>query len=143
MDTTWILSASRGGARLFERVGGEEVRSLQDIAHPDGRLKNQDIDTDAPTRTFDSFGQGQHGTGAHLSPTEHIAQQFAKALAEMLSKGRTDHAYTRLVLMAEPGFLGELRNSLDEHTAALVSKTIGKNLPDINERDLVAYLDAD
>ncbi len=64
-------------------------------------------------------------------------------LGELLDKGRTDHAYTKLVLIAEPGFLGELRNGLDQNTAALVSKTIGKNLPDISEHDLPDYLDAE
>ncbi|MEO6563917.1 MAG: host attachment protein [Nitrosospira sp.] len=143
MEKTWILVANRSGAKLFERTGSEDVKLKENIVHPDGRLKAHDIDTDAPTRTVDTGGHGQHGTGSPVSPTEHIAEQFAKKLGELLDKGRTDHAYTKLVLIAEPGFLGELRNGLDQNTAALVSKTIGKNLPDISEHDLPDYLDAE
>ena len=47
MTTTWILIAHRGGARLFEHTGRSAgLKLLQDIPHPEGRLKNQDINAD-------------------------------------------------------------------------------------------------
>ena len=143
MEKTWILVANGLRQKNVYRTATEQMKSKEKIWHPDGRLKAHDTDTDPPTRTVDTGGHGQHGTVSALSPTEHIAEQFAKKLGELLDKGRTDHAYTKLVLIAEPGFLGELRNGLDQNTAALVSKTIGKNLPDISEHDLPDYLDAE
>ena len=140
MTTTWILSANRSGASLFES-DGKSMRRLQDIPHPQGRMHNRETGTDKPGRSFDSFGQGRHAMGTEQEPVEHIAQQFARDLAELLNKGRVDHVYDKLVLMAEPKFLGLLRAALDKNTAVLVVQTISKDLPNINEQDLAKYLE--
>jgi protein required for attachment to host cells len=142
MDTTWRLTATRSGATLFESDGKRiAIHRLQDIPHPKGRLQNKDIDADKPGRAFDSLGQGRHGMSTQHQPTEEVAMQFARILAELLNKGRTTHAYDKLVLVAEPGFLGILRAALDSHTAALVVKTVHKDLPEVEEKDLARYLE--
>jgi protein required for attachment to host cells len=142
MNTTWILTANRSGATLFEGDGkGNAIHRLQDIPHPKGRLQNKDIDTDKPGRAFDSLGQGRHSVSTQREPTEEVAMQFARILAELLNKGRTSNAYDRLVLVAEPGFLGILRAALDSHTAALVVKTVHKDLPEVEEKELASYLE--
>lgn len=140
MTTTWILSANRSSASLFER-DGKSIRRIQDISHPEGSQQNRETGTDKPGRSFDSVGQGRHAMGTAQEPIEHIAQQFALHLAELLNKGRLAQAYDKLVLIAEPKFLGLLRAALDKNTAALVLQTISKNLPLLNEEDLANYLD--
>ena len=141
MTTTWILSANRSSATFFESDWpGKSMRRIQDISHPEGRKQNREINTDKPGRSFDSLGQGRHAMGTEQEPTEHIAQQFALDLAERLDKGRVTHAYDKLVLMAEPRFLGMLRGALNKNTAALVTQTVNKELPNVNEEDLAKYL---
>lgn len=138
--TTWILSANRSSASLFER-DGKTLRRLQDIAHPEGTKQNRETGTDAPGRSFDSFGQGRHAMSTAQEPVEHIAQKFALELAELLNKGRVKHAYDKLILIAEPKFLGLLRAALDKNTATLVSHTISKDLPHIDEEGIAKYLE--
>ena len=116
------------------------MRRIQDIPHPQGRMQNQDIDTDKLGRVFDSFGEGRHSTSPKQEPTEHIAQQFALELAEMLNKGRLTNAYDKLVLIAEPKFLGVLRAALDKNTESLVIQTVNKELLDVKEDELSEYL---
>jgi protein required for attachment to host cells len=141
MTTTWILTANRSSASLFESDWpGKSMRRIQDIPHPQGRIQNSDVDTDKPGRSFTSFGKSRHAMSTEQEPTEHIAQQFALDLAELLNKGRAAHAYDKLVLMAEPKFLGILRAALDANTAALVIQTVNKELPDVKEEDLAKYL---
>ena len=141
MTTTWILSANRSSASLFESDWpGKSMRRIQDIPHPQGRMQNKDIDTDKPGRVFDSFGEGRHSTSPKQEPTEHIAQQFALDLAEMLNKGRLTNAYDKLVLIAEPKFLGVLRAALDKNTESLVIQTVNKELLDVKEDELSEYL---
>ena len=141
MTTTWILTANRSSASLFESDWpGKSMRRIQDIPHPQGRMQNKDIDTDKPGRVFDSFGEGRHSTSPKQEPTEHIAQQFALELAELLNKGRLTNAYDKLVLIAEPKFLGVLRAALDKNTESLVSQTVNKELLDVKEQDLAEYL---
>jgi protein required for attachment to host cells len=141
MDTTWILIADRAGARLFEQKGrGKPLTMLQDLPHPEGRLKNQDIDADKHGRAFDSMGQGRHAMSTEQAPTDRVAQRFAKELAQRLDQGRTQNAYSRLILVAEPAFLGTLRAALPEPLNAKVTATVNKNLTHVKERDLPDHL---
>ena len=141
MTTTWILSANRSNASLFESDWpGKSMRRLQDISHPKGRLQNKDINTDKPGRSFDSMGQGRHSMGSDQDPIDHVAQQYASQLAELLNKGRLTNAYEKLVLIAEPKFLGILRAALDKNTALLVVQSVNKELLDVKEEDLEKYL---
>lgn len=143
MDKSWILVAHRGGARLFENNGpGTGLKLLEDIPHPAGRLKDGEINADKPGRAFDSFGDGRHSMSKEHDPTEHVAQQFAKQLCEKLDLGRTQNHYSKLILVAEPRFLGLLRAALPAHTAALVSATLDKDLIGIEDRDLPSHLGA-
>lgn len=123
METTWILVADRTGAKLFESKGPGKgtLQHLRDIPHPEGRLQARDA------------------MSPHHEPERH-AQKFAHHLAEILNKGRNDHAYQKLILVAEPGFLGDLSGALDKNTSALVEKTVGKDLMHMGENELPQHL---
>lgn len=141
MTTTWILIAHRGGARLLAHTGpGRGLQLLDDIPHPEGRLKDGDINADRPGRAFDIIGAGRHAMSKEQSPSEHVTEQFAKTLVERLQQGRNDNRYDALVLVAEPRVLGELRAALDAPTAARVTATLDKNLGGIETRDLAPHL---
>lgn len=141
MTKTWILVAHHSGARLFENDGpGKGLRALQEISHPEGKLKIQDITSDRPGRSSDSQGM-HHSFGKELhDPKEHLTHQFVKHLAGILNEGRNQHRYTRLILVADPRLLGELRAVLDHQTAALVTATLNKDLMHIDERDIPQHL---
>ena len=141
METTWIMIAHRSGARLFENKGRrKQVKLVADIPHPEGRLKNQDIDADKQGRSFDRFGAGRHAMSQEVEPKKQIAERFAKELAELLDQGRNQHHYTKLVLVAEPNFLGILRGALSDPTASKVTASLDKDLADVPERDLMQHL---
>ena len=142
MSTTWILTANRSGATLFEVAGrATALRRLREFPHPEGHLRNRDIDADKPGRAFDSLGMGRHGMSTARTPTEQLASEFARQLADVLNDGRNAHAYDKLVLIAEPRFLGLLRAALDTNTAAAVVQTVSKDLPDATEEQVAGYLE--
>jgi protein required for attachment to host cells len=141
MNDTWILVAHRGGARLFENKGpGQGLKLLQDIPHPQGKLKSKDIGSDRPGRGFDSRG-ARTAFQPEQEPAAHVAEQFARQLAGLLDDGRLQQRYARLVLVAEPHFLGILRAALSRETALLISAAIHKDLAHVEPRDLVTYLE--
>lgn len=141
MKKTWVLLAQRANARLYEqeKTGGE-LRRVQEIPHPEGRLKNREITADKSGRLFDSF-HTRHTVSKSPEPKEQMAREFAQHLAQILQHGRTANSYQSLVLVAEPQFLGELRAALDPHTAALVSGSLAKDLLDIPDRELPGHLE--
>lgn len=141
METTWIVVADRTEARLFESKGAGmgALQHMRDIPHPEGRLRTRDMEADKSGRMSDSFGT-RHALSPHHDPEERHAQKFAHHLAEILNKGRNDHAYQKLILVAEPGFLGDLSGALDKHTSALVEKAVGKDLMHVGENELPQHL---
>lgn len=141
MDKTWILVADRAHARIFENTGPHSGLNLvREIEHPEGRLQNREIGTDKPGRSFDSHGQGRHALGTEYDPTEHLSQQFAKSLADALEEGRTHNRYERAVLVAEPRFLGLIRDAMSDSARDRISATVNKDLSHIRTQDLPAHL---
>ena len=140
MNTTWILVAHRGGARLFESPGpGKGLQLVEDIPHPEGRLKSGEINSDKPGRAFDTFGR-RHGMSQEHEAADQVSLMFAKHLCDKLEKARAENRFGKLVLVAESRLLGELRGALDKHTAALVSATLDKDLAGVESRDMSKQL---
>jgi protein required for attachment to host cells len=141
MSKTWILVANRGGARLFANDGAhKEMTLLRDITHDAVHLTASDLNSDRAGRTFDSHGAGRHGMGKGDSATDHETERFAKELATVLKDGRLKAEYSRLALFAEPRFLGNLKSSLDDQTAKLVTETVTKDLAHVSDSDLPAII---
>jgi protein required for attachment to host cells len=150
-QSTWILVCDASRARLLlERRRGRDISLVESFEHADSRAHVRDLMADAqgrkpvgPVPAARVAGQG----GAHGRPgaepdtdaKEVEAQKFARELAEVLDKGRSDHAYERLIIAAPPRFLGMLRGALDAQVAKLVETTIDKDfagfdLPELIER---------
>ncbi|HUW98456.1 MAG TPA: host attachment protein [Acidiferrobacter sp.] len=128
MNHIWVLVAHRGGARIFESAGRkQDLKLRQDIPHSQGKLKNRDIGSDRPGRGVNSQGSRTSLQQAQ-EPTAHIAEQFAKQLAELLNAGRVKRLYEKLVLIAEPHFLGLLHAALSSESTALVIASVPKDL---------------
>ncbi len=143
MKTTWILVAQRAGARLFVHRGyGRAVQLVREVSHPEGRLPDRELGTDRPGRSYSTGSAGRSSLSQHEGPSEHLATAFAATLAEILRKGRDEHAYDTLVLVAEPRFLGKLQGALDPATAARVVGTVPKELTSATEVELTATLGA-
>jgi protein required for attachment to host cells len=142
MGKRWVLVAHRSGARLFENRGpGKGLELLQTVDHPAGKLRNREIDSDKHGRSFDRRGAGRHAYSTEQNPTMHIAELFAKQLADMLDEGRTHQRYAQLVLVADPRFLGILRTALTPPTAALVAASLDKDLGNADAGELAKKLE--
>lgn len=141
MDTSWLLIANRTDARLFE-YSGHEFEKLEEISHPEGRLKDQDLISDDKGRVHDRAGQGSHKQEFHESPSDHEDRRFALALSRTLRKGLDDHRFDRLFLVAEPGFLGDLKQALDKETTNALAGTLGKDLLHVADKDIPGHVDA-
>ena len=141
MSTTWILIAHRSGARVFSTTGGATaLTAVDDIEFAEGRLRPREIDADRPGRVHDRMGGQRHGMSSEQSPTEHLAVEFANALAARLKTAHEAKQFDALVLVAGPKFLGHLRNALDARTAASVKATLDKDLGEIADNDLPGHL---
>jgi protein required for attachment to host cells len=138
---TWVIVAHRGGARFFSYLGrGKGLERIREVQHPEGRLKSGEIDSDAPGVGRDRKGPARHPMGHEESASERVASNWARELAHALGKARVEGELDRVVLVAEPGFLGLLRGALDGPTGALVRDTVGKDLGHVRDADVARHL---
>lgn len=140
MPSTWILVADRSGARLLTAEGQQKPRVLETFANPEGRLQDREVDSDRPGRAFDSVGSARHAAEPQTSPTQTIANEFARKLASRLERGRTEHSFDKLVLVADAKFLGLLRQELGKDTARLVTASLDKNLSGMSDGDVLSHI---
>ena len=143
MTNTWILVAHDAGARMFESRGpGKGLDLVETIEHPEGRLRDRDIVSDRPGRSFrkDSGDPRRASMSRSEGPHDRAVADFARALADKLKHARVENQYERLVLVAPPRFLGLLRSSLDGPTAQLVVGSIDKDLASSKEAELIEHL---
>lgn len=109
---------------------GRHLVLVRELENPDARKRNQEIDSDRPGEASSGGGGGtmrramQHEQTAH----EHVVTTFANTIAADLSKSRAEGLFDAIILVAEPGFLGVLREALDKPTAQIVVDSVTKNL---------------
>ena len=128
MSKDWIVVADKNRCRIFRQA--RRTSPLEEIAvlvAPITRLRNQDIDSDRPGRTFDSAGQGRHAKSPSVEPVEQEAIRFAKDVVAKIEDGRRQNSFQRLYVVAEPRFLGYLRQHYSRPLKEMIAAEIGKD----------------
>ncbi|PRZ46752.1 protein required for attachment to host cells [Paraburkholderia fungorum] len=128
-NVIWIVVANQAASRIFEtRSSSGEMEEKTAAIHPASRLKEKDLVSDAPGRTYDRFGAGRHRADPVSSQHERETASFANEIASALKEGVTGGEVDTLILVAPPAFLGELRGRLDAKTLQHVTLELGKDL---------------
>jgi len=138
MNNTWILISNASRARLFAQPRkGKAWTMVQEFQHPESRLRGHEIMADRPGRTQQSSATGTRAGMEPTTPPKDVeAEHFAQQLADVLEEGHGRNAYTELVLVAPPQFLGLLRKSISAQVAKRVSASLDKDLTDVKEGEL-------
>jgi protein required for attachment to host cells len=140
--TTIVAVAQRAKARLFRHDGPQSgLTEIRDLAHPESRAHGIDLETDRAGRVADRRGPGRHALEVEEPPKEREAANFAREVAAALKDVRTHQGFDRLVLVAEPGFLGLLRGALDHTTAKLIDGEVHKEIVDEKVDEIAAHLE--
>jgi protein required for attachment to host cells len=137
-SSTWILVADSAKARLFAMEKDRSLTELKDFLNPDGR--GREPIQDRPPRTHDRFGDARHAIEPHTSAEEKSDQVFARELEAALERGRVDHRYHDLVLIAPPHFLGALKAALGEHVRTSVVAELSKDLTNADTTEILGHL---
>ncbi|HEX7130181.1 MAG TPA: host attachment protein [Rhodanobacteraceae bacterium] len=128
MQPTWILVADRARARILEISDEEPLTEIACFASPESRVRARDTTTHRLPRTNESASAARHAIEPHTPLRQKSSQRFARLLGDALGRGRDEHRYERLVLVAPPRFLGSLHEALDEPLRACVVQEIGHDL---------------
>ena len=109
---TWVLIADGEKALFLENIGDEQDMHLQVIRKEEHENpQTSDQGTDRPGRFND--GPSVHRSGVDDADWHALEKhRFAKELAEMLYARAYAGKFDRIVLVASPRVLGDLRSEL-------------------------------
>lgn len=126
---TWILIADAARAQIFANHGpGKGVEAVEGATFDGDHRPDREIMSDKPGRSFESVGATRHAYQPHHDPHRELKKQFAEELAAMLDKRLAEKAYDRLVLVAPPEMLGDLRSALPEPVKHAIYAELDKDL---------------
>ena len=138
---TFILVADGAHARAYLNDGpGHGISELKKYAKDIDLKASRDIDADRPGRSFDSGGQGRHAMESPTDSQRHAKDEFARKLAEEINAAITAGDFDRIVLIAAPATLGDLRQHLSKQSSDNIHGEISKDLTQASEKDLLAQL---
>ena len=143
---TWVLVADGAQAHLYANDGpGHGIHPATEWDFVlDLPSKVGDIVSDQEGRAANPAGRGHHVIGPRTDPRRHLESEFLRSVAAFLEEGALAKSYDRLVLVAAPRALGELRAVLAPHAAGLVTQELDKDLVHLPQQDLEKHLlDAD
>lgn len=143
MGTVWILTADRGGARVYatRSPGCVELESVLDVGSEEGRLTYGEVYADRQGRFA---GDGAHGgSGDRRQDLAHqAADRLAHRLVAWLESARNAGRFEELMIMAAPMMLGTLRGVLPRPLSHLVTREVAKDVANLNEADRRAQVRA-
>lgn len=139
--TTWILVADGARARVLANDGpGQGLHDAFDRDFIGEHKLMREMVSDKPGRTQGSADSSHHAFESKTEWHRFEKQQFAKRMAELLEKEAMANAFDRLVLVAPPQALGDLRAELGSHAQKKVTGEIDKDLTHIPLQDLPQHL---
>jgi protein required for attachment to host cells len=140
MKLTWILVADNTHARIFTAdTPSSALEEIEDLTHVEGRLHDREMTTDLPGRIKSADGSG-HALEQPTDPKHHEADNFAHRIAQHLEMAHNTNKFEQLLIIAEPSFLGLLRNRLPEHIKKHVCFELDKNITMQSAADIRKHL---
>jgi len=112
-----------------------ELTLSERLTDPTAHLHDRDLKSDRPGRSFERgpLRGGRRGAASHHGvgedhPRAHAAQLFARRIIESLEAAHSRTAFDQLVLVAEPHFLGLLRQFLSPRLRTALLAEVHKDL---------------
>lgn len=141
MKSTWILVADSSRARVFTaETPSSPLQEIHDLAHPAGRLHEQNMTSDLPGKDSGSEGAGGHSYQDQTGPKQQEAIDFAKRVSEYLEEGKNTNRFEQLLIISAPAFLGTLRNQLSAQIRKCICFELDKNIAAHSADDIRRHL---
>ena len=138
---TWVLIADGNHARILESIG--TGRGLQEIAGREIRRETPPshlLGRDKPGRVHESVGDTRHAVEPRYDRHRNMEKQFAEQLAGQLQGCVEKKEFDKLVIVAPPAMLGDLRKYLTNEVAVKIVAEIDKDLAKVPNDEISSHL---
>jgi protein required for attachment to host cells len=140
---TWILIADGARARILLNEGpGKGVAPLEGGTFESAHDATRDLGDGKPGRTFESANTARHAYEPRTDPHRELKRDFAVELAAMLDQRLLEKDYDRVILVAPPKMLGDLRGALTDAVRAVLYAELDKDLTKTPVKELPGHLGA-
>lgn len=131
MQTTWVIAADQGRARIFEMSeGGKQLQEIEDLLNPETR---------SGERGAALGGRLIGGSGGAATAHQEI-ESFSKRVGVFVEQGRAARRFDKLCLIAPAKFLDQLRQNLGEEARKMIEIEIPKDLAWSQSRDVAEFI---
>jgi protein required for attachment to host cells len=138
---TWVLIADGAHARILERLGREpDLKLLDHLTFEVELPPSRDLLAERPGRSFESQGRARHAKENPADPHRELKRDFAKKIAGVLEAESAKGLFDRLVVVAAPVTLGDLRDALPPSVRSKVTAELARDLVKTPDNKLLQHL---
>lgn len=138
---TWILVADGKRGRILQQLGPlSHLEAVGGGTYEQPQHKTSEIGADRPGRVHESVGGAHHAVAARVDWHRAEKCEFARKLAAQIEDEAWKDRFDRLVLVAPPRTLGELRAALGPCARGRLSGDLDKDLTSASTDDIEARL---
>ncbi|MCY1061215.1 host attachment protein [Nannocystis sp. SCPEA4] len=139
---TWIvlMDGSRSRILVQEAPGAALTRPFGD-GFTSGRELSHELGDDRPGRARASAGAvARHAFEPRSNPHDKAEQEFSNQIAALVDRGIAERLAQRVILVAPPHAMGDLRKALSPRAYARVQAEIVHDWIDLPDDDVAARL---
>jgi protein required for attachment to host cells len=136
----WLVIADGEHARFVTPAPKRAFHTQRAMDSPSAHKRSSDLGTDRPAMSVESATGTRHAITPKHDLHEMAKLKFAEKVAHEINRASGQGAFDRLVVVALPHTLNEIRAQLDATTAAKLAGTLQKDLIKVPDHELAPHL---
>jgi protein required for attachment to host cells len=137
---TLYVIADGGRARFVERDDNGAFRTITSFVSTELHERSHDLGLDRPARVKESANTARHAVEPRRDLHLAAKENFVKAVAGEIDVEHGRKRFDKLVLVAPPRVLTELKDKLSKAMAELAGDSLQKDLTKVPDHDLAEHL---
>jgi protein required for attachment to host cells len=138
---TWVVIADGGHAKVLESQWPDiDLAPVEGMVFSVELPPSHELTSDRPGRDYESHGHARHAIESRSDPHRELKRQFAKQLAHILEAKLAEKRFDKLVIVAPPVTLGDLREALPKSVRAKVTAELAHDLVKTPHSELPRHL---
>jgi protein required for attachment to host cells len=141
LTRTWILVADGARARILCNDGpGKGLHAVEGCVFQGEHARTHEMMSDREGRMASSVGSARSAVQARSDPHRELKRKFAHKLADELALRLAQQAYGRLIIIAAPSVLGDLRHALSENVRDVLTGELAKDLTKTPDDEIASHV---
>lgn len=139
MKSIMVVVANGSKARIFTTYSAHyPLVEIASLVAPEMRMHEQNMVSDLPGKNRSN--SAGHAYEDEVNPKKYVMVGFARYLSDYLDDASEKNQIARILIVASPALLGELRKHITDQTNDLIVYQLAKDLTTFDTDDIRAHL---